>query len=263
MLPGSLSPGPAGAGFRSAALRPGAAGTGAPGRGAVGAERYGIGHDPRDGAAHGGGPADRRLRHRRRAATFRDTRPRTSSTRPRIRSTCPGHAGSSSRSTGSSSAWRSATRAGAIPRRCDGRRCGARRSSSIPSTRGATRERRPSDAVGRGRRAVLREGDDDAQHREHDLLRQRQLRACASRNRRPASSPRRASARRTCPTGRKACWCRRSTRQATGLLATRYAPERYAEQSMSPVFVAKRRFDPQRERTLDALHRLVGPQSAA
>ena len=36
---------------------------------------------------------------------------------------------------------------------------------------------RPPDAVGRGRGSLLREGDDDAQPREHDLLRQRQLRA--------------------------------------------------------------------------------------
>jgi len=48
----------------------------------------------------------------------------------------PGHAGNSSRSRGSSLVWPFAMRAGAIPRRCDGRRCGAPRSSFIPSSRG-------------------------------------------------------------------------------------------------------------------------------
>lgn len=68
--------------------------------------------------------------------TFRDTKPRISSPRAKISSMCPEIPGDSSRSTGSSLEWRFAMRAGAIPRRCDGRRGGASKSSFIPTTRG-------------------------------------------------------------------------------------------------------------------------------
>ena len=133
VLPGSLPPGPAGPGFRGIALRAGAAGAGTPGRGAVGEDVCGGRH-----RGHGDGSPRRAGRSPPSSSTpgarFRDTRPRTSWTRARIGSTCPGIPGSSSRSTGSGSGWRSATRAGAIPRRCAGRRCGAPRSSFIPSS---------------------------------------------------------------------------------------------------------------------------------
>ena len=166
-------------------------------------------HHPRNGEAHRRRPADRRRRHRRPgpAPGIPDQEPARSERGSLLRAR---------KHPAALRGQRNQVRGRDLPRglalsrdRALGGGAGRQDRLSSPP-HGQRSDGRPPDAVGRQRRAVLREGDDDAQHREHDLLRQRQLRACAFRSRRRVSSPRPAGARRTCPTGRKACWCRPS-----------------------------------------------------
>ena len=77
--------------------------------------------------------------------------------------------------------------------------------------------------------AVLREGDDDAQHREHDLLRQRQLRVRFQESATSLIAPS-GRCQAYLPYGQEGVLVQAiKLEEATGLLATRYAPERYRE----------------------------------
>ena len=105
---------------------------------------------------------------------------------------------------------------------------------SSRSSPGSDRDGTSPDRVGRRRRAVLREGDDDAQHREHDLLRERQLRAALPGVGDEPDRPVGTGARRTCRTAQEGVLVQAiDVEKATGLLAARYAPERHRDQAAS------------------------------
>ena len=211
-FPEAYLPGLRGQDFDVLPFDRGGAGARAPRRRRSGRATYAIADDPRDGAAHGGGPADRRRSSSTRAARCRATRPRTSSIRAKTASTCPGTRGSSSRSTGVKFGVAICHEGWRYPETV---RWAAVRGARIvfhPQLTGSDRDGVAPDAVGRRRAAPYYEkAMMMPQPREHDLLRQRQLRPALPGI---GDEPHRSVGRvpgATCPMARRACSCRRST----------------------------------------------------
>ena len=165
-----------------------------------------LGH----GKAHGGGPADCRLCHRRLGPDPGIPNQEPDSTRPKIRSMCPEIPGRLFEINGVKFGVAICHEGWRYPETV---RWAAVRGAKIvfhPQHTGSDREGVRLTQWGAADCALLREGDDDAQHGEHDLLRQCQLCVALPGIGDEPHRPVGRSARRTYPMGRKACWCRPS-----------------------------------------------------
>ncbi|CAA9302924.1 MAG: hypothetical protein AVDCRST_MAG89-601, partial [uncultured Gemmatimonadetes bacterium] len=175
LLSGSVPAGAARGGHRRAPLRSGGPRQGGARRGASGTDVRDR-HHHRHGAADGCGAADRGrgVRCGWAGAGLPDQEPARPQRRPVLRA---------GRHAADLRGQRHPVRRGHLPRGLalsrDGEvGGGARRQDRLPSPAlGKRPGGRSPDGVGRGRPAVLRKGDGDEVHREHHLLRQRQLRA--------------------------------------------------------------------------------------